>query len=148
MEQNKNIFDQFKPSKKPGIPQGYFEQLQKQLNAQVAHKTDEKNSGLKLAFYSIASIAAVLLLFFTFTKQNVLDSSEVADIKDLNTNELGGYIEENIENFDDELFLEVGYLALTTNPPQESFNEKIEDLDSDVISNYLSEDDEFNLEDF
>ncbi|MDX1447163.1 hypothetical protein [Lishizhenia sp.] len=149
MEKDKNIFEQFKPSEKPSVPQGYFEQLHKELNHKIEPKAETRNKGYKIVLYSIASVAAVLLLFFSIIQPNTTTpTASVADITDLKTQEIGGYIEENIQHFDDELFVEAGYIAVASTSPQQNFETKISDLDIEDISAYLSEDDELSLEDF
>jgi hypothetical protein len=148
VKEENNIFNQFKPSEKPGIPAGYFEQLQKELNQNITPSESQRKSSLKLVLYSVASVAAVLLLFFTLTQKENTTTPSVADIKEINTQEIDGYIEENIQNFDEELFVEAGYIASATPSAVENIDQQLDALDLDDISNYLSDDDDFTLEDF
>lgn len=148
MEKENNIFNQFKPSSKPGVPEGYFEQLQQTLNAQIEPVEKPKKQGLRIVLYSAASVAAVLLIFFTFTQQQTNPTVQVASIDEIQTQTLNGYIEENIENFDEDVFVEAGYIAELIQTTPVSVDEQINELDLDDISDYLADDDELYLEDF
>lgn len=147
MEKENHIFNQIKPGTKPKVPEFYFESLQKELNSKIELKQNSNNSNLTITLLSVASVAAIFLFFFFSNLNN--ETVEIPNtIANIETEVLDVYINSNIENFDDELFVESGYIAVNQNTEILSFENEINSVELDAISDYLSDDQEFEIEDY
>lgn len=147
MEKEKDIFNHIVPSSKPNVPEGYFNTLQKELNARIDTKPKRQKSGLVVTMYSLASVAAVLLMYFSIININNF-SENTANLANIETQDLDIYIEANIENFDDDVFIEAGYIAVNEKTHNLNFEEKISTIELEEISDYLLDDEEFEIDEY
>lgn len=106
MEPINEFSDQLQKSKRPELPSDYFDELtSKMMGHAKQHPKAKKISLFRKPLFWIGSVAASLLLILGIN--SVWNTTNELSFNTLNQDEVLAYVEENIDDFDEELFIEV-----------------------------------------
>jgi hypothetical protein len=157
MEPINELSDQLQKSKRPELPSNYFDELTSNMMEHAKqHPKAKKISLFRKPLFWIGSIAASLLLILGIN--SIWNASNELSFNNLNQEEVLAYVEENIDDFDEELFIEAmnethiesdTTQKVKSNATSASSNSKepisFETLSSEEILEYLNEN-ELSLE--
>ena len=105
------------------VPEGYFEQLQKEVRQQIAAPANQKARTLRLSWRTFAAAASVAALagaaLFLFRSENPAQGTSFAA---LSGQEMHEYISQNIDEFDLEMLLPFATASITEGSWLESAN--------------------------
>lgn len=107
METDKNIVDFMKPKERESISDSYFEGLVSKTIAEVKKQEIKKVVPIyKKAIFWFSSTAAIFAIFVTIKSFNKTNEIQSCNFNAVSQSELLAYIDENIEDFDQELLME------------------------------------------
>lgn len=114
METKDTLFDDFKKSDQPPVPEGYFEHLAGNLLSQIKEESHPKPR-LEYRRTTFWFTAAAVLTGVIFGLRYFMMSGSEMEVQELTQTELLAYVEEHIEDFEAEdlLVKEVAILKTT-----------------------------------
>ena len=151
MEPINELSDQLRKTKRPELPSNYFDALSsKMMDHAKQHPKAKKISIYRKPIFWFGSVAASLLLIIGIN--SIWNTTNQLSFSSLNQEEVLAYVEENIDDFDEELIIEVmnetTFVSDTTkkvksNPTSTNSKSKepvsFETLTSEEILEYLNE---------
>jgi hypothetical protein len=106
MEPINELSDQLQKSKRPELPSNYFDELTSSMMEHAKQYPKAKKIALyRKPLFWIGSSAASLLLIIGIN--SIWNTTTELSFDTLNQEEVLAYVEENIDDFDEELFIEV-----------------------------------------
>lgn len=106
MEPINELSDQLQKSKRPELPSNYFDELTSNMMEHAKQHPKAKKIALyRKPLFWIGSAAASLLLIIGIN--SIWNTTTELSFDTLNHEEVLAYVEENIDDFDEELFIEV-----------------------------------------
>jgi hypothetical protein len=148
MEEQKDIFDYLKPQKIETPEQGYFDQLAKNV---IDSQMPKIVPLYKKPIFWLSSAAAVIAIVVVFNFDNSPEESNnvLLALNDIPQQDVYAYIDENIDDFDEELlaeFIEVNTIEAVDFTPEVKSNPvetvsdpalNFDDIDTEDILEYL-----------
>jgi hypothetical protein len=105
MEPINELSDQLQKSKRPELPSNYFDELTSNMMGHAKqHPKAKKIAITRKPLFWIGSIAASLLLILGIN--SIWNASNELSFNNLNQEEVLAYVQENIDDFDEELLIE------------------------------------------
>jgi hypothetical protein len=140
MEEKKDIFDFIKKRPIETPDADYFKNLADKVIADAAEEPEESKAKI-IPFYRrstvwTSAIAAAILVAFLMLPEEVIvsNSSEGVDFSDLTKKEVLAYVDENIDDFDEELLAEfIATNQLDMDPMIDANEIEIEDPSESII---------------
>jgi len=106
MEPINELSDQLQKPKRPELPSNYFDELTSNMMEHAKqHPKAKKITLYRKPLFWIGSVAASLLLILGIN--SIWNTTSELSFDNLNQEEVLAYVEENIDDFDEELFIEV-----------------------------------------
>lgn len=106
MEPIIDLSDQLQKSERPDLPSDYFDELTSNMMGHAKQYPKAKNISLyRKPLFWIGSVAASVLLIIGIN--SIWNTTNELSFDTLNQDDVLAYVEENIDDFDEELFIEV-----------------------------------------
>lgn len=147
MKTNKNIVDFMKPRERESISDDYLDSLASNvMHISKVHKPVKIVPLYKKPIFWISNVAAVILIFVLIkfnTQSNIIE----CDFDSVSKSELLAYINENIEDFDQELLMSYVPLKSHNSFENEALTKK-ESVTEDSKNKEIIEDTKFDKDQF
>lgn len=105
MQEKKDIFDQIEAKSKPKLDDAYFQDMEAAILEKTINSVDTKEISIfrKSKFYIITGLAAAAILLLFLIPINIQEDTQ--SFAEINDDEIYNYIEENINDFEEETLL-------------------------------------------
>ncbi|GEM_PF-2992945 len=123
METKKDILDFLKPRERETLNSDYFSNMASNAIVQAnLQKQKTKARIIRRTFYWVSSIAAIIFLIL---RVETIDSTVKCDFNSISTSELYSYIDNNIDDFDENLLIHYLKIEPTDTTKKSNSNNEI-----------------------